>query len=234
MATTLLILGEGGTGKSTSLENLPYTTTTVFSPNGKSLPFQGSKKKYVEGDNHFTTSSLVKLLALLKALPKQRPNTEYVVIDDFTHYQNSRMMDPGFISNQGFSKWNQFGADLFAIIKEATELFPPSIKGVVLINHTQTNDRGLSTFKSSGKLVEQTLDFPSYFTYIFHSLVIAKDDGNDYKFLTNNDGEHLAKSPKGCFKEKFVDNDVMEIFNAIQDYENQDSEISEAVQSVSA
>ena len=44
MAEKLLIMGESGTGKSTSLRNCDPQTTAVVNPVGKPLPFKGSNK----------------------------------------------------------------------------------------------------------------------------------------------------------------------------------------------
>ncbi len=142
-------------------------------------------------------------------------------------------MCDSFVANKGYDKWNQFGADIFSIIKEVTELLPPSIEGVVIINHSAWNDkRGIATFKSAGILLDNTIDIVSYFTYVFHSIIIPAEDGvTNYKFLTNNDGQYLAKTPKGCFTEKYVANDVMEIFKTIKIYEEgeivENSEVAE-------
>ena len=40
----------------------------------------------------------------------------------------------------------------------------------------------------------------------------------EYKFLTNTDGEHVAKTPLGMFEERYVDNDLAEIIKVIDAY----------------
>lgn len=42
MAQMLLIMGESGTGKSTSMRNCDPATTAVVNPVGKPLPFKGT------------------------------------------------------------------------------------------------------------------------------------------------------------------------------------------------
>lgn len=236
MPSIILCEGKSGTGKSTSLENLPSETTILFTPNGKPLPFRGSRKMYVEGTNQFTTSSLTMLKSFLETTPKAKPKTKYVIIDDFTHYFNARMMDSAFIAqNSGgaaFAKWNVFAADVFAIIKEACEALPDTVEAVIIMHHTQINEDGMHGFKSSGKLLENTIDVVSYFTYVIHSLIKPKENGEvDYVFLTNTDGIHEAKTPKGCFKDRFMPNDMMKIIEGIKAYEDyEDVEIVEDVE----
>lgn len=233
MPSIILCEGKSGTGKSTSLENIPSKNTILFTPNGKPLPFKGSKKMYVEGKNQFTTSSLTKLTEFLKLLPTTRPSAEYVIIDDFTHFFNARMMDAAFIAqNSGgaaFAKWNVFAADVFAVIKEAVESLPDTVKAVIILHHTQINEDGVHSFRSSGKLLENTIDVVSYFTYVVHSIVRPTEEGNvDYLFITNTDGIYEAKTPKGCFNEKFIPNDMKFVIDTIKAYEN--DEIIEIVE----
>ena len=48
MSNLILIIGESGTGKSTSLENLDHKETFLINVLNKPLPFRGWRKKYVE------------------------------------------------------------------------------------------------------------------------------------------------------------------------------------------
>ena len=46
----------------------------------------------------------------------------------------------------------------------------------------------------------------------------------EYIFLTNSDGDHVAKTPLGMFKDKKIPNDVAEILKVIDDYNNGDDD----------
>ncbi len=46
-------------------------------------------------------------------------------------------------------------------------------------------------------------------------------DGN-YKFITNNDGSHMCKTPMGLFDTQMIDNDLMLVANKIHSYLNED------------
>ena len=52
MASIILVEGKSGTGKSTSLETLPPESTILCTPNGKPLPFRGSRSMYEIGRAH--------------------------------------------------------------------------------------------------------------------------------------------------------------------------------------
>ena len=45
----------------------------------------------------------------------------------------------------------------------------------------------------------------------------------DYVFLTNTDGEHVAKTPLGMFADKKIPNDVAKIIEIIDEYNNDES-----------
>ena len=59
------------------------------------------------------------------------------------------------------------------------------------------------------------------FTYIFFCKIIEETDGTyQYKFLTNTDGEAMAKTPMGMFPEKLIDNDLAAAIKVINEYNN--------------
>ena len=68
MAQMLLIMGESGTGKSTSMRNCDPATTAVVNPVGKPLPFKGK----------FTMlNSEVESRKICKFMKEQEPGRSY-------------------------------------------------------------------------------------------------------------------------------------------------------------
>ena len=224
MARAILVEGMSGTGKSTAWRNIPSTEAIILTPNGKRLPFQGATAKYTPFDpttgkgNVITTPNLVDISVYLKNISAGAPHIKYVLIDDFTHYFNARIMSKAFIADNGFAKWNKFGADVFGAFLEILPLLREDLT-VVVNHHTSRNDEGRHTFKSSGKLLENTIDPVSYFTYVFHTQVLRKDTTVDYMFITNDDGIHEAKTPMGCFEDLYIDNDMYAALQQIEKYE---------------
>lgn len=57
------------------------------------------------------------------------------------------------------------------------------------------------------------------FTYVLFTARLKDDDGNiNYKFMTQSDGTNTAKTPMGCFKELYIDNDLKYVFDSIDNY----------------
>ena len=94
-AETLAIVGESGTGKSTSLRNLNPETTFIISTTGKPLPFRGWKKNYTalrknketgewEG-NYYISSKSDQILKILALINTKLVHIKTVIIDDFQY-----------------------------------------------------------------------------------------------------------------------------------------------------
>lgn len=74
------------------------------------------------------------------------------------------------------------------------------------------------------KMVNEKITPEGLFTYVFYALCEEGDNGMEYVFLTNSDGDHVAKTPLGMFKDKKISNDVAEILKVIDDYNNGDDD----------
>lgn len=78
------------------------------------------------------------------------------------------------------------------------------------------------------KMVNEKITPEGLFTYVFYALCEEGDNGMEYVFLTNSDGDHVAKTPLGMFKDKKIPNDVAEILKVIDDYNNGDDDSNES------
>jgi len=230
MARAVLVEGLSGTGKTTAWRNIPAQNSMIITPNGKRLPFKGASKQYLPLDrntgkgNVITTNKLNDIPNWLSWINKAS-HIKYVLLDDFTHYFNARIMSKDFLNqnsgNAAFQKWNVFGSDVFnAIFAQLPNLREDLT--IVVNHHVSLNDMGKYAFKSSGKLLENTIDPVSYFTYVLHSRIMKNDDKIEYKFQTNDDGIYECKTPMGCFEELYIDNDMKMVIDAIEKYENGD------------
>jgi len=87
MAVTL-ILGESGTGKSTSLRNMNPDTTFIFQSIKKPLPFKGNK--YTK-ENLMVTDNYETIIKGLLKLDKQDKFTD-VILDDSQYIMANEFM----------------------------------------------------------------------------------------------------------------------------------------------
>jgi len=204
MAEKILVMGESGTGKSTSLRNCDPATTAIINPVGKPLPFRGSKKfSTLNGE---TDSD--KICEFMKNAAAA--GAKIIVVDDFQYILALPYMDR--IKETGWDKYNDFGSNYFKIIDVCKEL--PDDVCVYYLTHCETLDSGLTTVKLIGKLLREKITIEGLFTIVLKTGV---SEGK-YYFFTQNDGKDTVKSPMGMFDTYAVDNDLKYIDSKIRNY----------------
>lgn len=230
MATLILLEGKSGSGKSSSWENMDESQSYVVSPNSKPMPFEGGRTRYSKEKKNISYGvDLMTIAPLLKAINEKAEHVKYIFLEDFTHHFNKRVMDRSFIAKkvggEAFAKWNELASDIMNNIITTAENMREDIF-IVVAAHTQIEENGTEVLKTPGKLLNQSIDIPSYFTYIFHTNVSMKDGNNrEYRFLTNSNGVHEAKSPKGCFKDLYIPNDMKLVIDTINKYQQVTEEV---------
>lgn len=222
-ATQILVVGNHGSGKSTAWETMNPGETIVIAPNAKPLPWEGSARQYVVGRNRIQTDKLTEVPAILKHINDNKREVVNILIEDLTHFMSARTLSPEFVArkngNEAFARWSEFAVDVSRVIKSGDD---PSFRddlNIVYHGHTEINDMGQVVLQTSGKLLDRDFKIQSYFTYVFHALVKKEGDNILHKFLTNTDGIYEAKTPKGCFPARYIDNDMKTIINRIREYQ---------------
>lgn len=98
MAHGILVVGESGTGKSTSLENLDPKSTFIINVKGKALPFRNWKSKYTPlskenpQGNYIQTESSDVILRTMQHISDNMPNIKVLIIEDFQYMAASEFM----------------------------------------------------------------------------------------------------------------------------------------------
>ena len=87
MSTLVGIVGQSGTGKSTSIETLDPKNTVIINVSNKPLPFKGWKSKFKEGKlsegaNYVSTDSASTIVQALKYISDNRKDVKHIVLDD--------------------------------------------------------------------------------------------------------------------------------------------------------
>lgn len=82
-AKMIAVVGETGSGKSTSIRTMDPKETYIISVAGKELPFKGSEKLYNrENKNYNVFENATDILNQLKSLSEKHPHIKNVIIDD--------------------------------------------------------------------------------------------------------------------------------------------------------
>lgn len=209
MSTAIMILGESGTGKSTSLRNLDPKQTMLIQVVRKPLPFRAKEWGYWNGEtnktgNVFVTDHCETIIRYMRKTSKK-----IIIIDDFQYMLANEYMRR--TAERGYEKFTDIGKNAWEVITAASDL-APDVR-VYILAHTETND-GKTKMKTIGKMLDEKITPEGLFTIVLKTAVM---DGN-YKFITRNSGSDTVKSPMGLFEDEKIDNDLAVIDAAICEY----------------
>ncbi len=226
MAQEILIIGQSGTGKSTSLTTLDSLETAIINPAKKALPFKGFKSKYKEWNkenpngNLFNVDNAAQILQVLDYINTKRPEIRNVVIDDANYIMAFEYIKRA--KETGFQKFTDIGVNYSNIITKGCSL-REDINFIVMM-HPEVDTDALGNkiikAKSVGKLVDQYLNIEGMFSIVLYTKVIKHEKGLDYVFITQNDGSNTGKSPKGMFDTLEIPNDLSYVINKIEEFNN--------------
>lgn len=209
MSTATLVLGNSGTGKSTSLRNLNPAKTLLIQCIKKPLPFRakGWKTRHSLKDdgNVIQTDDP----ALIEKLMRQSPH-EIVVVDDYQAVMVNELMSRS--SEKGYEKFTDIGRNAWNLFTAAGAL--AEHRRVYILAHTQTDEFGTVRMKTVGKMVDQTLVPEGYFTIVLRTDVV----NGQYLFRTQTNGQDCCKSPIGMFPDQHIPNDLAEVDAVISEF----------------
>ena len=217
MATLIMILGESGTGKSTSIENLDSQETFIIQVVDKPLPFRGFKSKYPLRNkenptgNRFISDRADKIIRILDTLNKEQ-KIKNVIIDDSQYIMANEFMRRA--KEKGYEKFTEIGQNFYALIDKANEMREDM--NIIFLHHKEISEAGISKAKTIGKLLDDKIGLEGRFSIV---LTTEIEDGN-YYFRTQNNGYDTCKSPKGMFADLRIPNDLDFVIKKIDEYFN--------------
>ena len=222
MATSLLVIGASGSGKSASLRNLDPKETFIANVAGKQLPFKSGYKLKTKEDplgNMRISDSAQEIIKDMEMVSKARPWVKYFIVDDaqyvMANYYMRHVMDTG----DQYQKFRQIGMDMFALLDT-----PKTLRGdlhVVFLWHPDIDDLNGKKWlraKTIGKMVDQYITVEGMFSIVLFADAISKDKKMHYGFRTTTDGTTTAKTPMGMFEDDFIENDLKAVLDAVDSY----------------
>ena len=213
MSNVIAVMGESGSGKTTSLRTLDPKHTFIIDADRKGLSWKGWKGQYNEKyKNYEKTSDANKIRAILHNINDKAEQITTVVIDTI----NAIMIDDEMkrMREKGYDKWLDLAHSVYTLISES-HLYRDNLN-VVFIAHSQTerDDSGynFSRIKTSGKKLDKIVLESKFSTVLF-----AKCKDSEYVFETQSKSS-TAKSPLGLFEEDTVPNDMAEIIKKLEEF----------------
>lgn len=193
-----MILGESGSGKSTSLRNFEPEEIGIFNVASKPLPFQKNLLK-VNGANYFT----------IKAALKKSTFRAYV-IDDSQYLMAFEFFDRA--QEKGYDKFTQLAINFRDLIQFVINQLPDDCI-VYFLHHIELSANGLLKAKTIGKMLDEKLTVEGLFSVVLLCLA----GNNKHYFMTQSEGISTAKSPMEMFPPE-IDNDLKLVDTTIREY----------------
>jgi hypothetical protein len=206
MSIATMVLGQSGTGKSTSLRNMKPIDTLLIQVIPKPLPFRSKEWKPVkEHGNIIVANQSADICQMMK-----RTTRPIIVVDDLQYLLATEFMERAH--EKGYDKFTEMARHYYDVLTCATTL-PPE-KRVYLLSHTDTSDTGQTKAKTIGKLLDEKITVEGLVTIVLRTHVI----NGQYVFSTRNSGSDTVKTPLGLFEDEHIPHDLMAVDQAISDY----------------
>ena len=215
MARIIGIMGESGSGKTTSLRNLDPNTTIYMDCDKKGLSWKGWREQYnADKKNYFADdhANIAKLLLQKVDSDKDYAHIKTVVIDTLNGIMVADEMRRS--KEKGYDKWVDLAASVYDTVDFALTMREDVT--VIFTAHTQTDhdDNGymFTRIKTSGRKLDKIV-LESKFPVVLLAKVI---DGK-HVFETQADFS-TAKTPLGAFEEKHIENDIVKVLDVLKEY----------------
>lgn len=215
MAKIIGIMGESGSGKTTSMRNLDPKTTFYIDCDKKGLSWKGWKKTYSTDKKNYYKTDLIGTVATLLDKINTQDNMKHikvVVVDTL----NALMVadEVRRMKEKGFDKWQDLAQCIWQLIDQAMELRDDLTIIFVCHSQTQKEDDGytFTRIKTSGKKLDK-LCIETKLTTVLHAVC----EGGEYKFKVHSDNS-TAKTPMGAFEDDEIENDITKVLEALKEY----------------
>jgi len=198
MAIITMLIGQSGSGKSTSLRNFKTNEVAVINVSGKPMPFRNDLATY-------NTDDYDKILAAIK-----NTDRKIIVIDDASYLLVGEYMRTA--KTQGYQKFTDMALNFYNLVKECAAL--PEDMTVYFLGHIDSDANGNEKFKTIGKLLDEKVTLEGLFTIVLKAVVAD----SRHQFSTVNSGTDTVKAPMGMFNEPLIDNDLKAVDEIIRSY----------------
>lgn len=220
MARVIGVMGESGSGKTTAMRNLPPDQTFYIDSDKKGLNWKGWKKQFhTDGNppNYWVSDSFTVVSSTLKKINTQDNfrHIKYVVIDTLNGMMVAEEMRIlAMQSGDKRSAWSDLAQNGWSIINQCLEMRDDLT--VIILCHSETisDENGIirTRIKTNGRKLEKLVLESKMTTVIW----AVRQDGK-YKFVLSADGS-TCKVPMNAFDVDEIDNDIMIVLKALEEY----------------
>ena len=196
----VLLMGASGTGKSTSLRNLPAEETAIINVTNKPMPFRNKNGLKIVNCTNYEQ--------MIKAIIST--DKRIIVVDDSSYMMTFENFDKA--TQKGYDKFTTMAINYYNLIE--TPKHCDGEKIIYFVTHEEIDENGITHPKSIGKMLSQQLVIEGLFSIVLRSM----QKESQYVFQTHNDGTSVCKSPIDMFQDDFIPNDLAEVDKIIREY----------------
>ena len=209
MGIPVLLLGESGSGKSTSLRNFKKGEIGILNIAGKPLPFKSELEPF--NVSREAKKMGVDRYSLIKEIAK-KSKANSIVIDDSQYLLAFDSFDKA--KETGYGKFTDMAVNFESLIEFVINELDDN-KIVYFLHHYEVTDFGKIKAKTIGKMLDNQLTLEGLFSIV----LLCQTDGISHKFITQSDGTTTVKSPMEMF-DKEINNDLKMVDTTIREYYN--------------
>ena len=215
MAKTIEIMGESGSGKTTSARTLDPKTTFYLDSDKKGLSWKGWRDQYnAENHNYMATDAPETIMQCLRAINdnEKYAHIKTIVIDTINGVMVAQEMRNAKV--QGYGKWTDLAQYVWEIFDYALTMRPELTVIIIAHSITDTDDNGIvfTHTRTNGRKLEKIV-LESKLT----TVLLAECKDGKYIFHTHAD-RSTVKTPLNAFSEDEIPNDLGAVLKALEEY----------------
>lgn len=213
MSKVIAIAGESGSGKTTSMRNLPPEETYYIDADRKGLSWKGWRQQYCSEKKNYCSCDDANIVRVyIKKIAESCPKIHYIVVDTINALMVADEMRRS--KEKGYDKWVDLAQCVWDLVVECHSYRDDLTILFTAHTQTETDDTGyrFTRIQTSGKKLNKIV-LESKFT----TVLLAKANNGTYVFETHANNS-TAKTPLGAFEENEVPNDIVEVLKVLAEY----------------
>ena len=215
MAKVIGIMGESGSGKTTSMRNLDPKTTFYIDCDKKGMSWKGWRDQYNEANKNYIATDEISIVETVLGKISTQENLKHIKVAVIDTLNGLMVADEvKRMKEKSYDKWVDLAQCVWTLLDKLYTYRSDLTIIVVCHSQTQKEDDGytFTRIKTSGKKLDK-LNVESKLTTVLHASV---KDGK-YIFHTHANNS-TTKTPLGAFDADEIDNDMAVVLKALEDY----------------
>lgn len=210
----VLVYGNSGSGKSSSLRNLNFDSTILINIEGKMLPIRGASKMRQK-----VPKNLMEVKVAIKEAVED-DTVDTIVFDSITMFGDN-ILYPEKVRDVADSRsgWLDYRDEVAAMLEYCKKSGKNFIFVALAMDVLNDKEAVMKTVPAIQGSMKNSLS--SHFTIVLKTDVLTEDGNLRYVLQTNKtakDKDNEVKTPFGMFDDLYIDNDITLVLNAINEY----------------